>query len=452
MRMRWRQIHRDERGATAVFIAVSLVALLGMVSLSVDGGALVLKRRGMVNAADAASLAAAQSCANGKGDADAISHADSLATSNISDAVRQSISFLPACNSIFGEVAVEYRSLQDLFFSPIIGVDSPKPVDGLATALWGVLGGGHPAPIEISGFQLRGCGWPNLPPGTECAFWYNNEAHFNGQASWGFMNLNHWGVSPSANCNSSGGSHDLGDWIVDGYPDVLSVVPPPTYVCLMPGARAGNWQNDLEGQIGKVKLFPVNDENRQVTSTGSICTAAQQAAGTCDVDKYAIVAFANLRLKDVLRGNDPAAIGTPGVSGHCPAHGNLTVNFSPTPPGNTYSLLSSGCSVANLTNLTLRRQGGPPSGGCSPCVLNTDYSFNTTTNTITWLRSTSLNVRIEWDYSTPGAPGRCGALQPDSNARCMVVEYLGITVVAGSPCLPSDGCEDFGVRAIRLSA
>jgi hypothetical protein len=443
--MRWREIHRDERGATAVFIAVSLVALLGMLSLSVDGGALMLKRRGMVNAADAASLAAAQSCANGKGDTDAISHADSIATSNIANAVRQSISFLPACNSPFGEVAVEYRSLQDLFFSPVIGVDSPKPVDGLATALWGVLGTGNPAPIELSGTQLRGCGWPDLPIGSECAFWYNNEGAFNGQASWGLMNLNLWGVAPSASCNSSGGSNDIGDWIVDGYPDMLTVVPPPQYVCLMPGARAGNWQNDLESQIGKTKLFPVNDENRQVTRSGAICTAAQQAAGTCDVDKYAIVAFAHLLLKDVLDGNDPEAIGTPGAAGHCRVN---RFDFAPPPGDNTYSLPESLCSSANVANLTVTSQGGGPP---VTFVENTHYTYNPTTFTITWLGA-AQRVRIEWDFSTPGIPGRCGALDPDPNAKCLIVEYLGLTTVAGAPCDPEDGCEDFGVRAIRLSA
>ena len=451
MRVRRRRLDpRDERGATAVFIAISMVALLGMLSLSVDGGALMLKRRGMVNSADAASLAAAQSCANGMGDADAISHADMIATSNIADATRQSISFLPACNSPFGEVSVVYRSLQQLFFSPVVGVDSPKPVDGLATAMWGTLAGGHPAPIEISGLQLRGCGYPDLPVGSECAFWYNNDDVTNGQASWGLMNLNHWGVAASANCNASGGSNDIGDWIIDGYPDVLSVVPPPTYVCLMPGARAGNWQNDLESQIGKTKLFPVNDENRQVTSSGSICTAAMQAAGSCVVDKYYIVAFANLLLKAVLRGNDPTVIGTPGGSGHCRTNPAIQFNPSATPPQNTYSLVSSGCGVANVANLTLTRQGGPP---IPPYQLNVDYSYDPSTFTVTWLRPESQRVRIDWDYSTPGIPGRCGLIpRSDANARCMVVEYLGITTVAGVPCLPSDGCEDFGVRAIRLSA
>ena len=61
MRMRPRRwsIHRDERGATLAFVAVSIFVLLGVLALSVDFGALFADRRRMVNAADAAALAAA---------------------------------------------------------------------------------------------------------------------------------------------------------------------------------------------------------------------------------------------------------------------------------------------------------------------------------------------------------------------------------------------------------
>ena len=56
-----------ERGATAVIVTLSLIALLGLIVLTVDVGQLLFKRRTMVNASDAAALAAAQSCA-GRGD------------------------------------------------------------------------------------------------------------------------------------------------------------------------------------------------------------------------------------------------------------------------------------------------------------------------------------------------------------------------------------------------
>src|ERR687892_1883388 len=53
---------REERGATAVIVVLSLFALFGMIVLTVDVGGLLWARRGMVNASDAAALAAAQSC------------------------------------------------------------------------------------------------------------------------------------------------------------------------------------------------------------------------------------------------------------------------------------------------------------------------------------------------------------------------------------------------------
>jgi Flp pilus assembly protein TadG len=53
----------DERGAVAIIVTLCLIAIFAMVVLTVDVGGLLLERRSMVNAADAAALAAAQSCA-----------------------------------------------------------------------------------------------------------------------------------------------------------------------------------------------------------------------------------------------------------------------------------------------------------------------------------------------------------------------------------------------------
>ncbi len=53
----------DERGATAVVVAVMAIALLGMVGLAIDAAALYQERRELTNAADAAVLAIAEDCA-----------------------------------------------------------------------------------------------------------------------------------------------------------------------------------------------------------------------------------------------------------------------------------------------------------------------------------------------------------------------------------------------------
>ena len=53
---------RDEDGVTLIIVTLCLVALFGMLVLVVDVGGLLLNRREMVNASDAAALSAAKSC------------------------------------------------------------------------------------------------------------------------------------------------------------------------------------------------------------------------------------------------------------------------------------------------------------------------------------------------------------------------------------------------------
>ena len=57
----FRQVARDECGQTLVMFALSSVALIGFVAMSVDVGRLVWARTQMQSAVDAAALAAAQS-------------------------------------------------------------------------------------------------------------------------------------------------------------------------------------------------------------------------------------------------------------------------------------------------------------------------------------------------------------------------------------------------------
>ncbi len=56
----------DERGATAVIVAISLTALIGMAAFAIDVGALYGERRELQSGADAGALAVAEDCALGK--------------------------------------------------------------------------------------------------------------------------------------------------------------------------------------------------------------------------------------------------------------------------------------------------------------------------------------------------------------------------------------------------
>ena len=78
------RVHGDERGATAVIVVLTLIALCGVIVLTVDVGQLLFKRRAMVNASDSAALSAAQTCA-GINDSDSPeAMADAFAVDNVS--------------------------------------------------------------------------------------------------------------------------------------------------------------------------------------------------------------------------------------------------------------------------------------------------------------------------------------------------------------------------------
>ena len=78
---------QDEGGAIVVITALSLGAIFGMLVLTVDVGGLLLRRRSMVNGADAAALAAAKSCASVEDTFTPESRADIYAAANVGWAV-----------------------------------------------------------------------------------------------------------------------------------------------------------------------------------------------------------------------------------------------------------------------------------------------------------------------------------------------------------------------------
>jgi hypothetical protein len=237
------------------------------------------------------------------------------------------------------------------------------------------------------------------------------------------MNLESAGVSADASCPNSG-ANDRAEYInetdrapiaigSDGY----------TLVCVDSGHAGSNWYDALLDQIGEIKYFPVNDPDRMVRTSGK--------------EKYAIIGFVALRVDDVLKGNDPAAIGTAGGSGHC----QVTQSFT---PGMELDLDNLGCATDGLMNLTLERGSGR-----NRTVFNNPghYTFDASTNVVRWFAGAENNVRVEWDWATAGTPGKCGSRSSDPNAVCLVTSWQGIQV-AGS--LPGNG-QDFGLRAVRLS-
>jgi hypothetical protein len=301
-------------------VAIAIVALVGMVSLTVDGAFLFLKHRAMRNANDAASLAAALSCAMFEGQGTADAQADLLATENVTAAIRATDpTYDPSCDAPEGTVTVTYEAPQQLFFSQVVGVDSPKVVRASATAIWGGAGAADQVlPLMLSMNRLSTCGIPgSVAEGDRCLFWWDNGSRNDQSAltnsEWGLIDLGAWNVSPDASCPGNVSQAEVTQWVTSGFSETLFLVdPPPTYVCRGNGFQGNALNNDINSVAGQIVPMPVNDPMQQVRSNGSLCRPGG-LDGTCSVHKYAIVGFAMLEIVQVWTGTEARArCGQPG--------------------------------------------------------------------------------------------------------------------------------------------
>ena len=149
---------REDRGATIVIMAVAMVALLGLVGLAIDAGAIFAERRELSRGADAAVLAIAEDCARGIVEcstAAATVTAEAFADANADDGAA-------AIQSLV--LDVEARTVQattktidpadgtdqfKLFFMRVLGIDSTK-VTADAAAAWGYPTAAATLPLIIS--------------------------------------------------------------------------------------------------------------------------------------------------------------------------------------------------------------------------------------------------------------------------------------------------------------
>jgi hypothetical protein len=307
----------DDSGATAVIVAILLLALVGMLALAVDGGILWAKYRGIRTANDAAALAAAYSCATGEGLAGAETAAEGIAAANVSDAAPiQAGTYPQGCVVEGGQVTVYFGGEQALMFGPAIGMSSPRPVAAQATALWGgAAGASNVAPLMLSLDRLSDCDIPDGPDlvvgVSRCFFWWDNGTRNNTtaltNAEWGLVDLTTWGVEPWGGCGGNVSQSDVGNWITNGYPGSLLIDPSPEYVCRGNGFQGNALNNDIESQAGEILFFPVNDPQQQVQSGGTLCRP-DGVDGPCTVQKYAMVGFAALEVVHVWTGQNAQAM------------------------------------------------------------------------------------------------------------------------------------------------
>ena len=427
----------DERGATAVIVALTLVALLGLMVLTVDVGQLLFKRRAMVNASDAAALAAAQSCAN-IGDTDVPGTVANLyATQNVSSAAG-GITELVGCDGpAFGHVSVEYGMNQSLFFAGVLGFNGPARVATTATAGWGPTGGGNPVPIVVyEGTTQGGCDIrENIPAGEQCYMWYDNDL-FN-ESSFGFLNLctasdpcqQGWDVPAASTCPSVGSSL-RDDWINGTWQGESNETnyPAPTYVCRVTGLATDDW-GTLDDRVGDELLFPVNDCTTQVDRNGVALGCTPSVAP----DKYNIIGFIVLHLDAVY----DTAREWGGTSYTLCQRSNVAVTRNQVLP---LSALSGG----NCPNGTM------PSGienllvnGQAPGTPGAPFTYDPATQSIRWLRANAqIDIEFNWWVN-----GECGPPPGNSSAVCLKVTTVQARFRGTAVC---ESCKDFGARAVML--
>jgi len=156
--MRWVKRAQNERGATIVLMAIVMVALLGIIGLAIDVGAIFAERRELSRGADAAVLAVAEDCALGVGEcttAAAMATAGAYADANADDGASaiQSLDLDVEARTV--HVTTKTIDPDDgtdqfkLYFMRALGIDSTK-VTADAAAAWGYPTSAAALPIIIS--------------------------------------------------------------------------------------------------------------------------------------------------------------------------------------------------------------------------------------------------------------------------------------------------------------
>jgi Flp pilus assembly protein TadG len=445
---------REERGATVVIVALVLIAMFGMMVLVVDVGGLLWKRRELVNGSDAAALSAASTCSlptsvDPKSPEDA---ADPLAARNVTGldptTTPNNATVLPnTCHSAkSGWVKVQYSQQQHLFFAPVLGFSNQNGVTTKAYAIWGPAGAANPVPIVVytSAFQGSCDISANLPPGSPCYMWYDNDRFTN--SAFGFLNLNPtdpqkgWDVLPDDQCPNVGASTRQG-WIdqtgsvADLPVHYTTTNPLPTYVCRVSGLSSSDW-DALRNRVGDLVTFPMDDCTQNVDQNGT----AVGCFGT--PDKYDIIGFIDFTLTAVLdQATGPNGWG--GIANTTCQQNNFDVTQN-----QSYSLLGLGggsCptalqSAAIIDATTIMIDG---KGTTDP---TRQYNYDPSTRSFTWTGPTSPpRIKIQFDWSMAG---ECGTPPSNSSAVCIKVVTVAVHVGGSGPC---PGCSPLSnIRAVKL--
>jgi Flp pilus assembly protein TadG len=158
---RLRRRTSDERGASAVIVALLMVPMLGFTAIAVDIGHVYAEHARLQVAADAAALAVAQDCARGNcGNMQATASSLVAANDSGSTAAPPVLSAAPLSVTVTGDRPTQH------WFAPAIGIDATN-VTATATVAWGVPGAGTAVlPLTFSWCEWNAQTGGGMPSGS----------------------------------------------------------------------------------------------------------------------------------------------------------------------------------------------------------------------------------------------------------------------------------------------
>ena len=457
------RVRDGEGGAVAIVVAVMLVVMLVAVALAVDVGGLYLRRRELVNGADAAALSAARTCARFGISPDQFASPEEAADHQVQlnapitndEIAGDNVTYRPPiCGDQYGHVTVQYTSQQSLYFAPAIGFEHTSPVTTTATASWG-LGSNNSVPTVLSNlFQPGVCVMPPTGEpaiGQRCVFWFDNDALNGGNFTFLSLHAAGWNVPIDSNCpqSSSGGTSQLTKWINGTSPtSVVLNWTYPTYVCTDTGIRGVGGKGGPNSQVwsafaglkGQTKDFPINWEGCGTPFVPCPPVPGAPSQGTVyrndQIDKYDIIGFAAMTVNEVYGSTDPEIAGTPSADYDCT---RSVPNSATTIPAGTYTWIE----LAALLN------GGPcrpppsvPVDAVNSVTLQglaspADYTYDTTGVTLTTPLAAQTDVSFSLHIDATYGP--CGDVElHDNSAVCVILTYLGSTLTNNYPADKKD--------------
>jgi hypothetical protein len=330
------RLRDDERGAVLAIVAITLIALLGMLVLTFDLGRGVALKRNMVNAADAGALAAARECGLAHGEPSAMAAAGELVADNNDAATVTGLEINPdpaVCSGAGNPdpdgrntVTVTVTVPQEYFFAQIFGFDSGEVVAS-ATAEWTLQLSG-PAPLKVEALKVDEC--LRGGTGSSCYVGYDQVG-----AQYGWLNFPEgWPEqgepNPPAACPSTGGANDLNNYIGlmgtgdSGLQPTLWNVP--IWVCAKDGDNRSsqiaiqNWVRDVSN--------PAPPEPRPVVSF----PVTAPASSPCPAEgcwprygnpnaSYPVIRFQGFYVENLWKGSEMRRAGVTdecGFQGHVP--------------------------------------------------------------------------------------------------------------------------------------